>query len=243
MSYPKRINVWSGPRNVSTALMYAFAQRSDTRVVDEPFYAHYLKQSRAEHPGRAEVLDTQPTDPGEVLTNLLTLGNNTDLLFVKNMAHHMIRMDSELERLRDQFEHVFLIRDPREMLISLDKSLPNPSLRDTAYKRQFKLFELINEQGQPLHVVDSRELLKNPAHVLSTLCQQLEISFEQSMLSWEAGPIPEDGVWAKHWYHNVHKSKGFKPYKPKEEPVPEHLKPLYEQCKPFYEQMLVHTIK
>lgn len=243
MSFQKQINLWSGPRNVSTALMYAFAQRNDTRVVDEPFYAHYLEQSGAEHPGRAEVMDTQPTDPGEVLTNLQTLANNTDLLFIKNMAHHMIRMDNELEDLWEHFQHVFLIRDPREMLLSLDKSLPNPTLRDTAYKHQFELFKMIKEQGQSLHVIDSRELLKNPTLILSILCQRLDIPFQQSMLSWEPGPIAEDGIWAKYWYHSLHKSTGFQPYEPKEEPIPERLKPLYEQCRGYYQKMFVHAIK
>lgn len=243
MSFQKRINLWSGPRNVSTALMYSFAQRNDSRVTDEPFYAHYLKQTGAEHPGRQEVMISQPTSPPMVLNNLLTGNKEADLLFVKNMAHHMIHMRSTLSRLMDQFEHVFLIRNPREMLLSLDKSLPNPTLRDTAYKRQFELFQMVQSQDTALCVIDSRELLENPCHILSSLCRHLDIDFQQSMLGWPPGPIPEDGIWARHWYQNVHASTGFKPYEPKEETVPERLRPLYEQCKPYYDKMFAHTLK
>lgn len=234
--------MWSGPRNVSTAIMYSFAQRSDTHVVDEPFYAHYLLQSGAEHPGRGQVLDSQPKDPGIVMHNLLSLQKKA-VLFLKNMAHHMIEMNSELNTLLDNFQHVFLIRDPKEMLISLDKTLPNPTLQDTAYPRQLELFEMVESAGLPVHVIDSRELLKDPKFVLSALCNDLDIRFEESMLSWDSGPIPEDGIWAKHWYDNVHQSTGFKPYKPKKESFPDHLKPLYNECKPIYDKLLAHAIK
>jgi len=238
-----RINTWSGPRNISTALMYSFAQRSDTRVVDEPFYAHYLLQSGAEHPGRAEVLESQPRDASVVIENLLRISTGKSVLYLKNMAHHMVAMGETLKTLLDEFQHVFLIRDPAEMLPSLAKRLPNPTLRDTAYRRQFELFEMVKASNGPLNVIDSAELLKDPETVLQTLCSRLQIPFYPEMLSWEAGPIPEDGIWAKHWYHNVHQSTGFKPYRPRKRALPEHLIPLYEACKSFYQQMFVHAIK
>lgn len=244
MNCKKRINLWSGPRNVSTALMYSFAQRTDTRVVDEPFYAHYLKKTGAEHPGREKVLASQPGSPSRVLDNLLADEDRgkADLLFIKNMAHHMVQMDSELPTLLDQFEHIFLIRNPRDMLQSLVKTLPFPTLRDTAYKRQYELFQAVRLQGSPLHVVDSRELLENPSLVLSNLCSRLGIDFQQAMLNWKPGPISEDGVWAEYWYEHVHQSAGFEPYKPKKESIPKRLQPLYEECMPYYSKMLAHTI-
>ncbi len=235
--------MWSGPRNVSTAIMYSFAQRADTRVIDEPFYAHYLLQSGADHPGRAEVLESQPRNPAIVMRKLISESARCEVLFLKNMAHHMIEMEDQLDKLLQKFQHVFLIRDPAEMLLSLDKTLPNPTMQDTAYRRQLELFEIVQADGHPFSVIDSRELLKDPEHVLSTLCEQLDIPFTKAMLSWEAGPIPEDGIWAKHWYDSVHQSTGLEPYKPKAEPIPERLRPLYKDCKAIYQKLFAHAIK
>lgn len=235
--------MWSGPRNISTAIMYSFAQRSDTTVVDEPFYAHYLLQSGAEHPGRENVFESQPKDPSVVMQNLRKTGAETDVLFVKNMAHHMIEMDQTLQQLFNEFIPVFLIRDPADMLLSLDKSLPDPSLRDTGYPQLLDLFETAENYNLPLIVLDSKELLEDPEFVLSALCDQLGIAFQEAMLSWQPGPIPEDGAWAEHWYDDVHHSTGFNPYTPKTETLPDQLEPLYEQCKPTYDRLLAHAIK
>jgi hypothetical protein len=223
--------------------MYSFAQRSDTQVVDEPFYAHYLLQSGAEHPGRAKVLESQPKDPSVVMQNLMATATNADVLFIKNMAHHMIEMDDILDRLFEEFIPVFLIRDPADMLLSLDKSLPDPSLLDTGYQQLLDLFETAENHNLPLTVLDSKELLEDPEFVLSALCEQVGIPFEESMLSWQPGPIPEDGIWAKHWYHKVHQSTGFNPYNPKSENLPDRLNPLYEHCKSIYDRLFAHAIK
>ncbi len=238
-----RINMWSGPRNISTAIMYSFAQRSDTKVIDEPFYAHYLLQSGAEHPGRAKVIESQPKDPSVAMQNLMTTGANSDVLFVKNMAHHMIEMDHTLSQLFEEFIPVFLIRDPADMLLSLDKSLSDPSLRDTGYQQLLDLFETAENNNIPLTVLDAKELLEDPEFVLSALCERLNIPFEESMLSWAPGPIPEDGVWAEYWYDNVHKSTGFNPYTSKSQTLPDHLDPLYEHCKSIYDRLFAHAIK
>lgn len=238
----KRINLWSGPRNVSTALMYAFAQRSDTRVVDEPFYAHYLSKVDADHPGKNKVLHSQPIDAGKVVAQLLSK-QKSDILFIKNMAHHMIEMENQLGVMIEEFINIFLIRDPYEMLLSFSKNIPNPVMRDTAYQRQIDLFEMVNEHQKPLLVLNARELLINPRGVLSKLCEHIDLKFEDEMLSWGAGPIPEDGIWAEYWYDSVHKSTEFKPYEPKSEPLPKQLIPLYERCKPIYNQLNQHSIK
>jgi hypothetical protein len=223
--------------------MYSFAQRDGTTVVDEPFYAHYLLQSGTQHPGRAKVIESQPKDPAIVMQNLMAASNQSEVLFIKNMAHHMINMDQTVDALINTFTPVFLIRDPREMLLSLDKTLPDPTLRDTGYQHLLTLFEIIENKELPLTVIDSKELLKDPAFVLSALCEQLNISFDEAMLSWRLGPIPEDGIWAEYWYENVHQSKGFNPYTPKDEPLPARMKPLYEHCKSIYDRMFAHAIK
>lgn len=235
--------MWSGPRNISTAIMYSFAQRSDTHVVDEPYYAHYLLQSGAQHPGRATVLESQSQNPSVVTENLLAQGAEHEVLFIKNMAHHMMDMDHSLQVLFNEFEPIFLIRDPKEMLLSLDKTLANPTLHDTGYQQLLTLFERAENNDLPLTVLDSRELLKDPEFVLSALCEKLNIAFNKAMLSWPPGPIPEDGVWAEHWYHSVHQSTGFKLYKPKEETLPNRLEPLFESCKIIYDRLFAHAIK
>ena len=239
----KVINMWSGPRNISTAIMYSFAQRSDTKVVDEPFYAHYLLQSNAQHPGRTKVLESQPKDPAEVMQNLLASRASSDILFIKNMAHHMIEMDKTLPQIFETFIPVFLIREPKDMLLSLQKTIPDPTLRDTGYQDLLNLFEIAENNQLPLTVIDSKQLLDDPEFVLTALCEKLDIPFEESMLQWHPGPIPEDGIWAEYWYDSVHKSTGFEPYSPKEEALPENLTSLHEHCRSIYDRLFAHAIK
>lgn len=237
----KRINLCSGPRNISTALMYAFAQRSDTRVIDEPFYACYLEETGKEHPGRDEVMKYQSSNPQKVIKGILFDHYDEQVLFIKNMAHHM---DFITKSFYNRMTHIFLIRDPAEMLTSFVKTIPNPSLRDTAYKEQYDIFRYVTHQleQEPI-VIDSKQLLLNPEGVLKETCEKAGIPFEQTMLHWQEGPIPEDGVWAKHWYENVHRSTGFKAYEPKDEEVPERLKPLLKECYKYYKELYQHTIK
>lgn len=235
----KRICLWSGPRNVSTALMYAFAQRPDTKVVDEPLYGHYLRVSDMQHPGYQEVLDAMNTDGNAVISELMAY-RGRPVYFMKHMAHHLV----ELERnfLKNTL-NVLLIRDPEQMLPSLVNQIPVPNLRDTGLAIQAELLNELRELGQNPPVLDAKEVLVNPRKVLIELCKQLSLTFDENMLSWEAGPLPEDGVWASYWYHNVHKSTGFQEYTEKPDPFPERLKPLLEECKPHYEYLLNFAIK
>jgi len=236
----KRISVWSGPRNVSTALMYAFAQRGDTTVVDEPLYAHYLNVTGADHPGREEVLNAQEIDPDNVIRKVILGSYSTPVLFIKNMAHHLIDIDRAF---LNKLINVLLIRDPDEMLPSLLKVIPRPTLRDTAYNAQYRLFELLKEQGSTPVIIDSKELLTDPPVILRKLCERVGIPFEGAMLSWEAGPRPEDGVWARYWYDTVHRSTGFKPYRPKQETVPDAFTDLLEKSRRYYEKLYRHALK
>ena len=237
----QRINLISGPRNVSTALMYSFAQRGDTAVVDEPLYAYYLSSQQVEHPGKKEVLESQSHHAKTVIEEVLLADYGHPVLFIKNMAHHIVDMNLDF---LSEMTNVFLVREPREMLTSFIKTIPNPTLKDTAYKRQFELFEYVTEtKSDPPVVIDSKELLVDPKSVLNEACQQIGIPFDDSMLSWPAGHIPEDGVWAKHWYHNVHKSTGFKPYKPKDEEVPEEFSDLLDACNQYYNKLSPYIIK
>ena len=235
------INLWSGPRNVSTALMYSFAQRDDIRVVDEPLYGHYLATSGAEHPGREEVIAAMNCDGDAVMRELLArqAAHPQRRLFLKHMAHHLVRIDT---RFLETTTNVFLVRDPREMLPSLTIQVPHATLADTSLKQQWDLYSALLAQGQRPAILDSRELLLDPQGVLTTLCDHLGLGFDAAMLRWEAGARPEDGVWAPHWYHAVHKSTGFAPYQPKED-IPEHLECLLRDCAPWYEKLYAHAIR
>lgn len=235
-----RICLWSGPRNVSTALMYSFAQRSDTRVVDEPLYGHYLRVSGAAHPGREEVVAAMETD-GETVVRETVLGDgDRPVLFMKQMAHHLVDLDLGFLK---RTANVLLIRDPAEMLRSLIHQLPEPRLRDTGLALQHELVDRLRDLGQEPPVLDSRQLLLDPEGVLSQLCARLGIPFDPAMLSWSAGPRPEDGVWAPHWYRNVHRSTGFAPYAPKTDLFPKRLEPLLEACRPHYEALVRDAIE
>ncbi len=232
--------MWSGPRNVSTALMYSFRQRSDTTVFDEPLYGHYLHVSGAAHPGRNEVLAAMDTDGERVVREVLLASSKKPVRFYKNMAHHLVGLEHTF--LADM-TNLLLIRDPHDMLPSLAQQIPSPILRDTGLKEQVEILELLLANGQTPVVIDSRELLNNPKFVLQEVCKRVEIPFEETMLSWPAGAKPEDGVWAKYWYHNVHMSTGFGSYEAKQTAFPDALKPLLAQSLPFYERLYEYAIK
>ena len=233
------ICLWSGPRNVSTALMYSFAQRSDTRVVNEPLYGHYLRISNAEHPGKDEVMRSMNCDGNAVMRELLASAGTKPVLFMKHMAHHLVEID---RKFLSETANVFLIRDPREMLPSLTIQLPDASLADTGLAVQSALLAELQDSGADPAVIDSRQLLLDPEGVLMALCEHLGIGFETRMLSWPKGPIAEDGVWARHWYHSVHKSTGFSPYVAKND-FPQELTGLLEVCTPHYKQLFSHAIR
>jgi len=235
-----RINLWSGPRNVSTALMYSFAQRADTTVVDEPLYGHYLRVADAVHPGMDEVMAAMECDGEQVVRQVILGPCPTPVFFFKQMAHHLVELDRGFLA---QTVNVLLIRDPVQMLPSLAHNLPHPNLRDTGLAIQHELYDQLRALGQDPPILDSKELLKDPASVLGQLCQQLGLAFDDHMLHWQPGARPEDGVWAKYWYSSVHGSRGFEPYRAKQEPFPPRLLPLLAECKPHYAYLAARAIK
>ena len=236
----KTICLWSGPRNVSTALMYSFAERRDTRVVDEPIYGHFLRVTGIDHPGRDAVIAAMDCDGDRVMRTLLDLKDpDVDYLFLKQMAHHLVDIDTAF---LDVTRNIFLIRDPEQMLPSLTIQLPDAGLDDTGLKKQWDLYRRLVDTGQRPAIIDSRELLLDPAGVLRGLCDQIGVPYTDDMLSWHAGPRDEDGVWADYWYHAVHKSTGFSSYVHKTD-FPDRLRPLLEECAPWYEKLAAHAIR
>ena len=220
--------------------MYSFRQRDDTRVVDEPLYGHYLDISPARHPGKNELLDQLDCDGERVVRELILGPCDRPVLFMKQMAHHLESLDwGFLARTCN----VLSIRDPKQMLPSLANQMRQPILRDTGVAMQTRLLKHLRGLGQDPPVIDSKELLLDPDHVLRQLCERIGIAFDEGMLHWPAGPKPEDGLWAPHWYHNARRSTGFMPYKEKTEPFPSALEALLEACRPHYELLYGEAIK
>ncbi len=221
--------------------MYSFAQRDDIQVIDEPLYGHYLQKTGSPHPARDEVIAAMNCDGDAVMHELLERQNDdpSRRLFLKHMAHHLVDLDLSFLPCT---ENIFLIRDPREMLPSLTIQVPSAQLKDTSLKQQWELYADLELLGQNPAVLDSRELLLDPEGVLRVLCDHLALAFDDRMLRWEAGPRPEDGVWAPHWYHAVHQSTGFSPYVPKTG-FPEELEPLLEECIPWYDRLFEKAIR
>ena len=220
--------------------MYAFAQRSDTQVIDEPLYAHYLHTkygadaADSTHPATAEVLASMATDATEVVRDVILGPCDKPVLFMKQMAHHLIEIDLSF---LEETVNIFLIRDPKEMLPSLAKVIGTPTLADTGFKTQHDLLISLRAAGQSPPILDAQLLLEDPRGVLAQLCERLGLAFEVSMLSWEMGGNPADGVWAPYWYTNVHRSTGFAPYRPKSEPFPKELEDVLAACSPHYEAL------
>ncbi len=241
----QRIAMWSGPRNLSTAMMYAFAARDDCAVVDEPFYAAYLARTGLDHPMRAAVLAAQPSDPEQVAETLAgdgPEGGGKPLFYQKHMNQHMI--DAIPRGWMAACTHVFLIRHPARVVASYAKKREGPSLADLGFLQQAALFDaLAQRDGTAPLVIDSTDIRARPGPMLQSLCRALGIPFTAAMLSWPAGPKPFDGVWAPHWYGAVHRSTGFDSA---EGPLPV-LEPRYqalaEEALPAYTRLAQYRLR
>ncbi len=240
----ERINVWSSPRNVSTALMYSFRQRADTTVVDEPLYAHYLTRSGRDHPGRDEVLATQSSDLGAVIDDVILADHPTPVVFFKQMAKHLQSIDPDV--VSDVFfgrcRNVLLTRDPFDMLTSFQVRIPDATVDDTGFVELVEILDNVLDAGGDPIVLDSKQLLMDPESVLRRLCRRLDLPWDDAMLSWPPGPKPEDGIWARYWYDSVHASTGWAPWKPKNATLLPHLQSVLDEVEPMYERLLPYSI-
>ena len=234
------INMWSGPRNLSTALMYSWRSRADTTVWDEPMYGHFLAATGVDHPGRDEVLAATLTSEPDIVAEMLRDDSPTPIRFYKNMAHHLVGFDLAII---DSVENFLLTRDPAEMLPSLARGLGRvPTIRDTGLEEQVQIVERILATDRDPLIVDSRTLLEDPQSVLRALCAALAVDWDPAMLSWPEGPKPEDGMWARHWYSRLHATTGFEPYRPRSAPLDPALETVHEQAAPLYERLAPYSI-
>jgi len=235
-----RIAMWSGPRNISTAMMRSFENRPDCQVVDEPFYAAYLAATGLDHPMRDEVLTAQPTDWREVVRGLDAL--EAPVVYEKQMAHHMLDgfgLDWTGGRV-----NAFLIRDPAEVLASYIQKRGTVTLDDIGVVRQREIFEREADRlGRPPPVVRGADVLADPSRVLGALCAALGIAFDPAMLSWPLGRRASDGVWAPAWYDSVERSTGFaKPVRADYAPLPDALRRIADAARPHYEALARHAL-
>lgn len=235
--------MWSGPRNISTALMRSWENRPDCSVVDEPFYACYLQETGLEHPCREQILQTQSHSRETVVALLSREEPGTALFYQKLMTHHMLP-GTELawcENLR----HCFLIRDPATIIASYLQKMPSVSVEDIGIVRQLELFEEIADiTGKRPAVIDSDDVLRDPASVLGQLCDLLGVEFMSGkMTGWPAGRRDSDGIWASHWYHSVEDSTGFMPYQARVVELAPEQQALADQMQGYYQQLARHRIK
>lgn len=237
-----RVAMWSGPRNISTAMMRSWENRPDTEVVDEPFYAAYLQRTGVDHPGREEVLASQATDPGAVVAALLgPAPDGVEVHYSKQMTHHLDMAEDRgwLAELRN----VLLIRDPREVVASYVRSREACEPEDIGLWQQVTLHdELVDLTDDDVPVIDAADFLQAPEAHLRWLCDWLGIPFTDRMLRWPLGPRRSDGVWAPYWYDAVWASTGFASYRPREVRLSEHDAAVAEACRPAYDLLAARRL-
>jgi hypothetical protein len=229
--------MWSGPRNLSTAMMRAFENRPDTAVSDEPFYGFYLARTGLDHPSRDAVVASQPTDWRAVSASLTgPAPEGCAIWYQKHMAHHLL--PGVGRSWIDRMANAFLIREPRAVLASYARVRAVATLDDLGLPQQCEIFRRVSDRlGEAPPVLDARDLLRNPRAALTALCGALGIPFSEAMLSWPPGRCDTDGVWAEHWYASVEESTGFQPYNPRPIDLPPDLEGVAEDARPYYAEL------
>ena len=235
--------MWSGPRNISTAMMRSWGNRADTAVIDEPFYAYYLRATGKRHPGADEVMAGGETDWRNVVDQVTaSVPNGKKIFFQKQMTHHLL---PEVDRQwLNAVTNCFLIRDPAEVITSyIKKNDVDLALEDLGFVQQAEIFDWVSQNTkQEAPVIDARDIQQNPRRMLEMLCDATGVDFDQAMLSWPPGLRETDGVWATHWYSEVARSTSFQPYRPKNEPVPERMREIHERCRECYEKLYEYRL-
>jgi len=234
---PLRIAMWSGPRNISTAMMRAWGNRTDTFVCDEPLYANYLRVTGLPHPGAVEIIAHHESDWRKAVAWLTeAVPEDKPIFYQKHMTHHLL---PEIDRnWLGSVTNCFLIRDPQEVITSYIAKNNDPTLEDVGFIQQAEIFDWVqNRTGSTPPVLDAKEIQENPRRMLGLLCDALGVEFNEAMLSWAPGLRATDGIWAKHWYKEVESSTSFRPYKPKPDRVPDRLSDVYAKCLECYERL------
>jgi Sulfotransferase domain len=234
------IAMWSGPRNISTAMMYAFGSRADCVAWDEPFYAFSLMKLGNDHPMRAEIIAANDSDYDRLVVACTAPGPKP-IFYQKHMTHHMLNGFD-----RGWITHLtnaFLIRAPERVLASYAKKWSDVSLQAIGFAQQLEIFDMVADRmGNAPPVVDAEDILVAPEQILRSLCKKLGISFDAAMLSWPKGPKPFDGVWAPHWYNAAWQSTGFSETPRDNAVLPDHLRKIADEARPIYDRLQAYRI-
>jgi hypothetical protein len=231
-----RLAMWSGPRNISTAMMRSWENRPDSMVVDEPLYAHYLAVTGLDHPGREEVMASGDTDWRRVVAELLgPVPSGVDVFYQKHMTHHLT---DDIDRSWiGSLANVLLIRDPAEVVASYLRSRATVTADDIGLPQQVRLYDELQAAGSAPLVIESSDFLRDPAGYLRALCAHVGVPFTDAMLSWPTGPRDSDGVWGRHWYGSVWRSTGFAPYEARKPLLSPAGAVVADRCRPLYERL------
>ena len=229
--------MWSGPRNLSTALMRSFENRTDTAVIDEPFYAHFLKQTNLNHPGRNEIISTLDSNWDNIVLKITgPIPHNKSIWYQKHMAQHNLE-GCDLNWIKS-FHNCILIRDPKYVIPSYNKEYSLSDEKLLGYCQQLNLIRILeDEESITPPIFDATDILEKPEQALKKICISVGIRFSQKMLKWPKGKRKSDGIWAKYWYRNVENSSGFQPFQKKNIVIDKKLIPLYDKCLVDYNSM------
>ena len=231
--------MWSGPRNISTALMRSFENRTDTKVYDEPFYSYYLKNTNLDHPMKEEIINTYPSDEKEIINLITKNDDNYKIFYQKHMTHHILD-ETNLEWINKGL-NCFLIRDPAKVIVSYIKKNTLRSIKDVGFEKLYQIFKLLNSK-KPI-VINSDYLLENPEKYLKILCKKLNLNFDEKMLNWPKGFRDTDGIWSKVWYQDVISTTTFNKNSNKEYKVPKNFENIYKECQEIYEEINKYSIQ
>ncbi|MEC8753821.1 MAG: HAD family hydrolase [Verrucomicrobiota bacterium] len=224
---------WSGPRNISTALMRSWSSRKDTYVTDEPFYAYYLKKTKINHPMRKRIISHYPTEYNEIVNYLTNeTPNQKSIWYQKHMAHHLIDLRN-IDWIKE-CENCILLRHPKQVINSYTAKNSLNSVSELGYPQQFEIVKFLKQSNKRFKIIDSTDLLKNPKEVLFSWCESINITFDKSMLQWKKGSHQNDGIWGKHWYDNVINTSRFQRYQKKDISIENEYDSIYNESMEYY---------
>ena len=231
-----RIACWSGPRNISTALMRSWSSRNDSFVSDEPLYAYYLKENQLKHPMYKEIIEYYPNTYDDVVKILTSeIPNDKEHWYQKHMAHHLIDLNN-IDWIKN-FENCILIRHPKDVINSYIKKNTLNHVDELGYPQQYKIMRYLDSIGKKFIVIDSNILLNNPEKILSQWCSSINLEFDISMLKWQKGNHPQDGIWWKHWYDNVITTTNFQKFSANQSELDKKYQSIYDEALDYYNKL------